>query len=110
MLGSMCIFIHMGTLYLSSDLQILADRLVRVVDADARDLFRPTHIVVPNRYMRKWLRLHLARAQSVAINLKFETLEDALWKLFRETDPHQVALPPEPIDDTTYRLMALSVL
>lgn len=102
----------MGTIYLSHDLRTLADQLAKDVDfaANFTDFFAPTRIVVPNRYLRKWLRLQLARSLGVAINIKFETLETALWNLFRETDPHEAATPAEPLDVNRYRLMVLSVL
>jgi exodeoxyribonuclease V gamma subunit len=102
----------MSTLFLGSDPRTLADRLADELDRQAKagDFFVPATIVVPNRYLRKWLRLWLARKLNVAINLQFDTLEIALWNLLRETDPHQAASPAEPIDENIYRLMMLSVL
>lgn len=102
----------MSTLYLGSDPRSLADKLAEQLDAHAKvdDLFTPTTIVVPNRYLRKWLRLWLARKSGVAINLQFQTLEDALWKLLQVLDPAARSSPPETIDVNSYRLMVLSVL
>ncbi len=102
----------MSTLYLGSDPRSLADKLADELDQQAKtgDFFAPASIVVPNRYLRKWLRLWLARKLDVAINLQFDTLEIALWNLLREVDPQQAASPAEPIDENIYRLMMLSVL
>ncbi len=61
----MCIFIHMSVLYLGSDPATLADRLADNLDQHAKhgDFFTPLTIVVPNRFLRKWLRLYLAQAR-----------------------------------------------
>ncbi|MSQ94087.1 MAG: hypothetical protein EXR98_05970 [Gemmataceae bacterium] len=108
----MCIKIHMSTLYLGSDPRSLADKLAEQLDQHGKtgDIFAPTTIVVPNRYLRKWLRLYLARTLGVAINLDFQTLEAALWNLLKELDPDSRVTPPETIDENIYRLMMLSVL
>ncbi len=102
----------MSTLYIASDPRILADQLADELDRQAKagDFFAPARIIVPNRYQRKWLRLHLARRLGVAINLHFQTLEEALWRLFREVDADPAAAEPEPIDDNLYRLLVLSAL
>ena len=102
----------MSTLYLASDPRSLADRLADALDADAKtgDFFAPTRVVVPNRFVRKWLRLWLARKLDVAINLTYQTLEEALWQFVQQVDPSQGASPPEAIDSNVYRLMVLSVL
>ncbi|MBI2804748.1 MAG: exodeoxyribonuclease V subunit gamma [Planctomycetes bacterium] len=102
----------MSTLYLAPDLPTLADRLADEIEhaAHSGDCFVPTSIVVANRYVRKWLRFHLARKHGVAINLNFLSLDDALWHYLQQTDPAVPTTPPEAIDDNTYRLMVLSVL
>lgn len=102
----------MSTLYLASDPRALADTLAEQLDDHARtgDFFTPATIVVPNRYVKKWLRLWLARRLDVAINLTFQNLEEALWAMLKEADPAPQATPPEPIDDNTYRLIVLSIL
>src|SRR5688572_3097463 len=100
----------MSIVTFSADPRSLADRLAADLDAHAKhgDFFAPSLIVVPNRYVRKWLRLWLARRLDVAINLDFQELEDALWLLLRELDATSPAV--EPIDENLYRLMVLAVL
>ena len=50
----------MSVLYLGSDPDTLADRLAdNLQHAKHGDFFTPLTIVVPNRFLRKWLRLHL---------------------------------------------------
>ena len=100
----------MSTLYLGSDLPSLAARMADVLAAERGDFFAPVLVVVPNRYLRKWLRLWLARRFDVAINFRFHYLEDALWRLLRQVDPRPHAAEPEPLDENTYRLLVLSVL
>src|SRR5213076_1909463 len=77
--GGACV-LYMSILYLGSDPRSLADKLADELDQHAKqaDFFVPTMIVVPNRYVRKWLKLWLARRLDVAINLDFQYLEDAL--------------------------------
>src|ERR1022692_1509206 len=98
---AMCINIHMSTLYLGSDPRSLADQLADDLEREAKDgdFFKPATIVVPNRYLKKWLRLWLARRLDVAINLDFQILEPALWNLLREVDPANLASPPETVDE-----------
>ncbi|MBI1831810.1 MAG: exodeoxyribonuclease V subunit gamma [Planctomycetes bacterium] len=100
----MCIFIHMGTLYLAADLRALADRLGDELERQAKhgDFFVPASIVVPNRFVKKWLRLWLARRLHVAINLKFQNLEESLWELLKALDPAAKASPPETVEDSVY--------
>jgi exodeoxyribonuclease V gamma subunit len=100
----------MSTLYLGSDLPALAGRLADVLTAERGDFFVPVRVVVPNRYLRKWLRLWLARRFDVAVNFRFHFLEDALWLLLREADPRRHAVAPEPLDENSYRLLVLAVL
>ena len=102
----------MSKFYLASDPRSLADQLADALDDEAKtgDFFAPTLVVVPNRYLRKWLRLWLARKLDVAVNLNYQPLEEALWTLLRQVDPNQSTSPPEAIDENTYRLMVLSVL
>src|SRR5262245_5368613 len=102
----------MSVLYLGSELESLAARMADGLEADERrgDFFAPVTVVVPNRYLRKWLRLFLARRLGLRINLRFLDLEDALWELLRELDPRQHPAAPEPLDENAYRLLVLSVL
>ena len=102
----------MSILHLASDPRSLADRLADALDDEAKDgdFFKPAVVVVPNRYVRKWLRIWLARKLDVAINLTYQSLEEALWQLLQQIDPEKPAVPPEAIDENIYRLMVLSVL
>jgi len=102
----------MGKLYLGADIAGLAAQLTANLAEAARkgDFFAPAVIVVPNHYLRKWLRLWLARRQQIAINLRFEYLETILWELLRELDPRPQPLPVELLDDDSYRLLILAAL
>jgi exonuclease V gamma subunit len=110
----------MCVVYLGCDLESLAVRLADTLLSEERqgDFFAPATVIVPNRYLRKWLRLWLARRTGISINLRFPELEDGLWELLRSLDPRLHApgtdasprMPPEPLDANTYRLLVLSVL
>jgi exonuclease V gamma subunit len=100
----------MSTLYLGTSPESLAARLAASIDANARagDLFAPIRIVVPNRYVAKWLRLWLARRLGIAINLDVTYLETATWELLRELDPRSERV--KKLEDDLQRFMVLSVL
>jgi exonuclease V gamma subunit len=101
----------MSTLYLGTDLVSLAGRLAEVLDEAVRDdCFRTVTIVVPNRNVRKWLQLWLARRDGVAINLTFDYLENVLWELLGALDPRSFPAPLELLDDEQYRLLILAPL
>jgi exodeoxyribonuclease V gamma subunit len=102
----------MSVLYLGCDLHGLAARLADLLLEGERhgDFFAPVPLVVPNRYVRKWLRLTLARRTGIAVNLRFVDWEDALWELLRDVDPRSEGAPSEPLDENTYRLLVLAVL
>src|SRR5947208_1404582 len=102
----------MSILYLASELVSLAGQLDERLRHEERrgDCFAPAMIVVPNRYLRKWLRLWLARRTGISINLRFVDLEDAFWELLRIIDPRPHPTPPEPLDENIYRLLVLAVL
>src|SRR5579871_4837683 len=97
----------MSVLYLASEFPSLAARLADVLAAEDRrgDFFAPATVVVPNRYVRKWLRLWLARRLGISINLRCLDIEEALWELLRAADPTPDAVPPEPLDENAYRLL-----
>lgn len=104
--------IGMSKLYLGTDPVGLAEQLAQALDQanQAGDSFQPARIVVPHRYLGKWLRLWLARKQGVAINLEFAYLEDLLGELLRELDPRDHPLPLQMLDEDSYRMMVLSLL
>jgi len=102
----------MSTLYLGYDQDSLAAQLAAGLDEGIKhgDFFAPVTIVVPNRYLGKWLRLWLARHLGIAINLRFQYLEIAMWEMLRALDSRPHASPVKMLDHENYRLMILSVL
>ncbi|MBX9678371.1 MAG: exodeoxyribonuclease V subunit gamma [Gemmataceae bacterium] len=116
----------MSVLYLAADAEVLAGKLADLIDAQIRegDFFRPIDIVVPNRFLGRWLKLWLARKMGVAVNLRFRFLESALWDWYRAIDPRPIEpldpdhpfdlskhpSSPEFLEPETYRLLVLSVL
>lgn len=102
----------MSTVYLGTNQEQLAERMALALDeaAQAGDFFSPVTVVVPNRYLGKWLRLWLTRRFGVTINLRFLYLEKVLWELLREQDPDATTSPPELLDHARYHLMTLSLV
>ena len=102
----------MSSLFLAADAEVLADQLAHEVRTrqSPKSFLVPQTIVVPNRVVEQWLKLHLARKNDVAINLRFRFLEQALWDGLVLIDPRPHPTPPELLDDATYRLLVLSTL
>lgn len=100
----------MSTLYLGTDSETLAGKLAELLQAKDRDPFIPVTIVLPNRYLGKWLKLWLARRLGLAFNLRFLYLENALWEWLRSVDPRSHPSEPELLDHDSYRLMVLALL
>jgi exonuclease V gamma subunit len=103
----------MSTLYIGADQDQLAERLAAQLEEDARgeDFFAPAWIIVPNRYLGRWLRLWLARRNGVVINVRVDyLLEAALWEMLREADPRTHAQAPDRLSHSTYRLLVLAGL
>jgi exodeoxyribonuclease V gamma subunit len=102
----------MSSLFLAADAEVLADQLAHEVKArqSPKTFLVPQTIVVPNRVVEQWLKLHLARKLDVAVNLRFRFLEQALWDNLVAVDPRSHPAPPELLDDATYRLLVLSTL
>jgi len=100
-----------STLYLGTDHEALTDRLISRLAEPGLDPFVPATVVVPNRYVAKWLRLRIARQQGVAINLNIEPfLEHFLWQRFRALDPRPHQLPLQLLSDADYQLMLVAAL
>jgi exonuclease V gamma subunit len=102
----------MSSLFLAADAEVLADQLAHEIKSrqTPKTFLVPQTIVVPNRVVEQWLKLHLARKQDVAINLRFRFLEQALWDGLALIDPRPHPTPPELLDDATYRMLVLSTL
>src|SRR5260370_35189416 len=98
----------MSTLYLGTDSETLAGKLAELLQAKDRDPFIPVTIVLPNRYLGKWLKLWLARRLGLAFNLRFLYLENALWEWLRSVDPRSHPSEPELLDQDRHRLMGLA--
>src|SRR5260370_5500716 len=100
----------MSTLYLGTDSETLAGKLAELLQAKDRDPFIPGTIVLPNRYLGKWLKLWLARRLGLAFNLRFLYLENALWAWLRSLHPRSHPSEPELLDHDSYPPMRLARL
>ncbi len=100
-----------STLHLSTLLEPLAeklDALLRQEAAALKDPFVPATIIVPSADVRTWLQLYLARKQNVAINLRLQYLENALWEILGEMTTMRD--PVARLEHENYRLLILSIL
>ena len=101
------------TIHLGTQIESLADRLADLVAETRRAqpdeaFFEPTRIVVPNRHLRKWVALWIARRQGVAANLQCDFFEDTVWDVLSELDPD--ATDAVRLDADVLRLMVFSLL
>lgn len=73
-------------IYLSHPLQDLADRWIADTSEDMRgaDLFQPLRVIVPNRNVKRWLQMYMARKGIVAIHIRFQYMEDGIRSLLEE--------------------------
>lgn len=100
-----------SAIYVSHALAPLAARLA--VDAcgqaheHRRDPMVAATIVVPSRNVRRWVQLYLARHTGIAINLKFQYLEAALWDVLASLDPSGER--PQRFDQQVLQSMVLSL-
>ncbi|EHQ07633.1 exodeoxyribonuclease V subunit gamma [Leptonema illini] len=70
-------------IYLSHPLQELADRWIADTSDDLKgaDLFHPLRVIVPNRNMKRWLQMYMARKGIVAAHIRFQYVEDGIRSL-----------------------------
>lgn len=77
-------------LYFSNRLEHLTEKLAAhladEITCKSNKLDAPL-IIVPNQNLAKWLKMTLARQQSVILNLQFEFLETGAWRLLQGLDP-----------------------
>ncbi|MFT5129723.1 MAG: exodeoxyribonuclease V gamma subunit, partial [Rhodothermales bacterium] len=68
-------------IYFGNRLERLTAQLASsiAVEKASSDPLRPITVIVPNRNIRKWLQLDLARRQGIAVNFEFGYLEQGLW-------------------------------
>jgi len=98
----------MSTVFLSTDVDVLAAELARAIAHETVDHFRPTGIIVPNSNLRKWLQIRLARTLGVAANLRFEYFERGLWAVLARLDPG--SREPARLGPTEMRDLILATL
>jgi len=97
----------MGRLYLTTSTERAAEHLAEELAARGVDPFVPQTIVVPNRNVKKWLQLRLARGLGVCANFRLIYLEPALWEQL--SDPTEKSAP-QLLDEATLSQMILAAL
>jgi exodeoxyribonuclease V gamma subunit len=97
----------MGRLYLTTSTEQAAERLTQKLAAGGADPFVPQTIVVPNRNVKKWLQLRLARGLGVCANFRLVYLEAALWE---ELAKGQEEPAPQLLDENILSQFILAAL
>lgn len=98
----------LSRLYECPDLESLAGALARQLGSPVRDPLAPARVVVPSPSLRRWLQIETSHRLGVAMGLRFEFLEQALWSLFAEIDP--VGEAPCPLGADSLPWMVLGQL
>lgn len=70
----------MSVLHVARDIHGLAGRLVEGLSAGGGDPLEPAWVVVPHAAIRRWLELTIAARSGIAMNVRFDWLEQALWR------------------------------
>ena len=102
-----------SSLFLSTTLEPLAEKLDALLQQEASaaaDPFVPATIIVPSSDVRTWLQLYLARRQNIAINLRIQYLENALWEILGALSAQHAPAPVARLEQDNYRLLVLTIL
>ena len=96
--------------FFSTRLEHLLAGLARELnETRSLDFFARAPVIwIPNRNLRRWVQMELARESHVAAHLDFQFLESGLWKLLVALDPDRET--PQSIDRTDLEFLTLSVL
>ena len=83
-------------LHFSNSLDALAERLRRNLKEEGGDPFVAPVIATPASALRDWLKIRLAEADKVAVNLSFPPLETLLWDRLAERDAKKDVAERQP--------------
>jgi len=83
-------------LHFSNSLDALAERLRANLKEEGGDPFVTPVIATPASALRDWLKVRLAEADQVAVNLSFPPLETLLWERLAERDAFRDAADRQP--------------
>jgi exonuclease V gamma subunit len=67
-------------LYFSNDVETLGNEFMEKLMAAWEDPLQPPALLVPNRYIEKWLKLFISKKQGVLVGLYGEFIEKFLWR------------------------------
>ncbi len=87
-------------IFLSHPLQSLADRWIADVgeSIEHTDLFDPVRVIVPNRNIKRWLQMYMARKGIVAAHIRFLYVEDGIRSLLDGIATERLPLLLRPLD------------
>lgn len=94
-------------LHTSNQLDILAERLSRVVSTPLASPFVPEIVVVQSLASRRWLSLRIASLQGICANYDFPFLGDFVSKIVAQAYPDEAEADKMPTDLLTWKIDAL---
>lgn len=91
-------------LHISNQLDLLAERLSRVVSTPLDSPFTPEVVVVQSLASRRWLSLQIAQRQGICANYEFPFLGDFIDQIVRQASPAET-----PIDKVSPELLSWKI-
>lgn len=94
----------------STKLENLADKYIETSLSQPRrmqDILKPHFVIVPNKNIRKWLYLEIAKKVGIATNFEFHNFETGLFKILSDFFPKDQY---EYLDNRHYKLFVISGL
>lgn len=97
-------------LYYSHRTEDLAGKLASNLRSEQcrQDPFLKSTVIIPNKNLEQWLKMEIARRNSIATNIVFPFLEKGLWNTLSEIDPSSEK--PTLLSEDTSQLVILAEL
>ncbi len=98
-------------LYFSNQLEQLGQRLSGNLSEESKimdSLFQPAKVIAHNNNLKKWIQMNIAGNLGIAINIKFEFLENGLWGMLRMLSSDDQVV--EMVDNDMRQFLLLSFL
>jgi exodeoxyribonuclease V gamma subunit len=94
-------------LHTSNQLDLLAERLSRIVSAPLDSPFAPEIVVVQSLASRRWLSLKIASLQGICANYDFPFLGDFVSRIVQQAFPAEAEADKMPTDLLTWKIDSL---
>ncbi len=72
-------------LFFSNHIELLSEKLSENLYSQRNNnILKPLRVIIPNQNLSKWIKIFLAKKDSVFMNIEWEYLESGLWKILLE--------------------------